>query len=74
MPRVGRQNGRLFHWPKSSYVKYENQTLEAFVVASCLYDALDCPVAHQKIARLVTVHNCETGLFIIEWNTSPCEN
>ena len=26
--------------------EYENQTLEAFVVAICVYAKFDCPVAH----------------------------
>ena len=38
----------------------ENQTLEAFVVASRFYAKFDCPVACQNCPLLATVHDCET--------------
>ena len=34
--------------------EYENQTLEAFVAASCLYAKFDCPVAYQNFSLLGT--------------------
>ena len=43
----------------------ENQTLEAFAAASCLYAKLDCPVAHQKLPLLATAHDCENGLLTL---------
>ena len=42
--------------------EYENQTLEAFVVASHLSAKFDCPVARQNVSLLATAHDCETGL------------
>ena len=46
--------------------EYENQTLEAFVAARHLYTKFDCPVAHQKVSLLVTVHDFETGYYIFK--------
>ena len=42
--------------------EYENQTLEAFDVASRLYAKFDCPVACQNCSLLVIVQDCETSL------------
>ena len=42
--------------------EYENQTLEAFDAARCLYAKFSCPVARQNFSLLATVHDCETGL------------
>ena len=47
---------------KVQLCEYENQTLEAFVAASCLIAKFDCPVARQKFSLLATAHDCETGL------------
>ena len=47
---------------KVQLCEYENQTLEAFVAASCLYAKFDCPVARQNLSLLATAHDCETGL------------
>ena len=50
--KLNRQNGRLH----ASLAKVqlceenENQTLEAFVAASCLYAKFDCPVARQNVS------------------------
>ena len=52
--KLGRQNGRLLHWPKCSYVKYKKRTLEAFVVASHLYAKFDYAVAHYNFSLLAT--------------------
>ena len=43
---------------KVQLCEYENQTLEAFVVASRLYTKFDCPVAHQNLSALATAHDC----------------
>ena len=51
---------------KVQLCEYENQTLEAFVAASRLYAKFDCPVARQKLSRLATAHDCETGLWSIQ--------
>ena len=40
----------------------ENQTLEAFVVASRFSAKSDCPVVRQNILMLATAHDCESGL------------
>ena len=56
-------------WKTASLAKvqlceYENQTLEAFVAASCSYIKYDCAVAHQNFSLLAThVHDCESCLF-----------
>ena len=42
---------------KVQLYEYENQTLEAFVVASRLSD---CSVAHQNLSLFVTAHDCDT--------------
>ena len=45
---------------KMQLCEYENQTLEAFVAATCLSAKFDCPVVRQNFSMLATV--CETGL------------
>ena len=47
---------------KVQLCEYENQTLEAFVAASCSYVKFDCAVARQNVSLLATAHDCETGL------------
>ena len=47
---------------KVQLCEYENQTLEAFVAASCLSAKFDCPMAHHNFSLLATAHDCETGL------------
>ena len=47
---------------KVQLCEYENQTLEAFVVASRLYVKYDCAVAGQNFSLLATGHDCETGV------------
>ena len=47
---------------KAQLCEYENQALEAFVVASRLSAKFDCPEAYQNCSLLVTAHDCETGL------------
>ena len=59
--KLGRQNGRLLHWPKCSYVSTKKQTLEDFVAVSRSYAKFDCPVARQNFPLLATAHDCETG-------------
>ena len=46
---------------KAHLCEHENQTWEAFVVASRLYSKFDCPVARQNVLLLATAHDCETG-------------
>ena len=60
--KLGRQNGRLLHWPKCSCVSTKKQTLEAFVAVSFLYAKFDCLVAHQKCSLVATAYDCETAL------------
>ena len=50
---------------KVQLCEYENQTLEAFVAASCLYAKFDCPVACQNFSLLGTAHDCETTLLTL---------
>ena len=50
---------------KVQLCEYENQTLEAFVVASRSYVKYDCAVARQNCSLLATAHDCETGLFTV---------
>ena len=47
--------------------EYKNHTLEASVVGSHLSAKFDCPVAHQNVSLLATVHDCETGLYKVWW-------
>ena len=60
--KLGRQNGRLAPLAIGQLCEYGNQTLEAFVLASCLCAKFNCPVNGQKFSLLATGHNCETGL------------
>ena len=57
--KLGRQTAPL---AKVQWCEYENQTLEAFVVPSCLHTKLDCPVARHNFSRLTAAHNGESGL------------
>ena len=47
---------------KVQLCEYDNQTLEAYAVASRLYTESDCPVSRQNASLLTTAHDCETGL------------
>ena len=60
---LGRQNGRLLHWPKCSCVRTKTKLLEASVASA----KFDCPVACQNSSLLATAHACQIGLM-----SSPC--
>ena len=65
MIKFGRQ-WKIFPLAKVQLCEYENQTLEAFAMASHLYAKFDCPVACQNLSPLATAHDYETGLFNLE--------
>ena len=48
----------------SAVVRVQEQTLEAFVVASHWYAKFDCPLACQNFSPLATAQDCETGLLL----------
>ena len=48
--------------------EYENQTLEAIAVVSCLTAKFDCPVP-PEVFTFATVHDCETGLLQMNQET-----
>ena len=47
----------------ASFHTYTN-ALWAMEQSSILSAKFDCPVAHQNVSLLATVHDCETGLWI----------
>ena len=47
---------------KLQLCEYENQTLEVFVAASCLYVKYDYAVACQNVSLFATAHDYKTGL------------
>ena len=57
--KLGRQNGRLLHWRKSSCVS--TKTLKAIVAASRSYIKYECAVVQQNFSLIATAHDCETG-------------
>ena len=54
--------GRHCSIAKAQLCEHENQTLKAFITASCLSNKFHCPVARENFSLLATAHDCETGL------------
>ena len=60
--KLGKQNGRLFHWPKRSCVSTKTKHWKLLLARQLFVRQVDCAVARQNFSLIATAHDCETGL------------